>query len=114
MATAPSGPRHDGSRRARTRRAHSRPLVEVGCWELGAGSWELEADSSLQRYVPVLLGRVGVALVAQHFQSVAQAWPGKTWFDHVVDVPARGGDERVREFLAVLGHQLRLPPLGVL
>src|SRR3972149_2243013 len=43
-----------------------------------------------QRNIPVLLGGVGVALVAQHLQRVDQARTGFLRLDHLVPVTAVG------------------------
>src|SRR6185312_11740041 len=54
-----------------------------------------------QRDVVVLLPRVRELLVAQHPQRAGEAPAGRGGRDHIVDKPAAGGDEGVREFLAV-------------
>ena len=64
--------------------------------------------SQLERDIPVLLRRVGVALVLEHFQRIDQARAGFARLDDIVDVTALGRNIRIGEFLAVLGDQFRL------
>src|SRR5512146_2220656 len=56
------------------------------------------APPPLERDVAMLLPGVRVALVGQHLQRANQARPGLRRLDDVVDITARGGDVRVREF----------------
>ena len=67
-----------------------------------------------QRYIPVLLGRVFVALGLQHFQSVNELLAGFARLDDGVHVAVLGGDVRVGKaraeflnlFIAGLGQNL--------
>src|SRR5690606_6773290 len=56
----------------------------------------------LQRNVPVLPHRIGVALVLQHVERARQAGARLARVDHVVDVAARRGDVGMRQALPVL------------
>src|SRR6266478_1563680 len=63
----------------------------------------LRAPDRSQRNVAVLAPRVVELLVAQHHEAAADALARLVRLDHVVDVAARAGDERVRELGLVLG-----------
>src|SRR5210317_2190842 len=56
---------------------------------------------SSERNVVVLAPRVLELLLAQHRERAADALARRVWRDHVVDVTAARGDERVGELLAV-------------
>src|SRR6478735_1032881 len=56
-----------------------------------------------ERNVAVLAPRVVELLGGEHRQRAADAFPRLVRLDHVVDVAARAGDERVGELFLVLG-----------
>ena len=60
------------------------------------------ADSDLQRDVAVLLGRILIALVAQHGKRRDQLSSRETRLDDLVDVSPLGGDVGIGELLLVL------------
>src|SRR4051794_16271579 len=53
-----------------------------------------------QRNIPMLLGRILVALAVEHFEGVDDAAAGVARLDYGVHVAALGGDVRVREEVA--------------
>src|SRR6516162_5242584 len=70
-----------------------------------------------QRYVPVFLRRVFVALVFQHIQSLDQLAAGVAGADDGVEVSALGGDVGIGEAVAELldlGGALGLGVVGLL
>ena len=73
-------------------------LAAVGDEDLGE-----HARRGSQRDVPVLAPRVLHLLVAQHREAPADPLARLVRHDHVVDVAAAAGDERIGELLAVLG-----------
>ena len=58
-----------------------------------------------ERNIAVLLRRVGVVLVLEHFQGADQAGAGLVGFDDVVDVAAGGGDVGVGQTFAVVAFE---------
>src|SRR5205085_10165453 len=67
----------------------------------------------LERDVPVLALRAGLALRERGLERVDQDGPRAAGLDHLVDVAALGGRVRVREALLVVGDQLGAARLGV-
>src|SRR5512137_2514854 len=63
----------------------------------------LSPGAGSERDVAVLAPRVLQLLVAQHRQRAADALARLVRLDHVVDVAAAAGDERVGEAVLVLG-----------
>src|SRR5512138_1982957 len=59
----------------------------------------------LERNIPVLLGRVRIALVAQHLQRINQTRTRLLWLDHVIDVTAFCRDIGAGKFFTILSHQ---------
>src|SRR5579884_661777 len=68
---------------------------------------------TLQRDIPMLLRRIRIPLVFEHFQAVNQLDAGVAGFDHLVDVAACGGDVGIVELLGVFGDQFFAPLVGV-
>ena len=59
----------------------------------------------LQWNISVLLGRIRVTFVGQHFQCVDQARTGFFWFDHIVNISALCGNIRTGKFFLVICDQ---------
>src|SRR3989475_9621317 len=70
--------------------------------------------SSSERDVAVLLRRSALSFRSEDGERVNHAGPRFRGFDHVVEVSHPGGDVWVRKAIAVLAHELLLPPLRVL
>ena len=62
----------------------------------------------------MLLVWIGVALVAQHFQSVDEAWAGLMRLDDVVDVAERGANVGIGELFLIRLLQLHSKGIGIL
>src|SRR5205085_9410551 len=92
---------------ARQERCRDTPFVPF------RGAPEGTNGVSLQRYIPMLLRGIGVALVLEHLQSADQLGPRLLRLDNVVNEAVRSGDVGVGELLLVLGHQLPASGLGV-
>src|SRR3989475_8045401 len=70
--------------------------------------------SSSERDVAVLLRLSAFSFRSEHGERVDHAGPCLRRFDYVVEVSHPGGDVWVRKAIAVLAHELLLPPLRVL
>src|SRR5437870_13655366 len=70
--------------------------------------------SSSERDVAVLLRRSALSFRSEDGERVNHAGPRFRGFDHVVEVSHPGGDVWVRKAIAVLAHELLLPPRRVL
>src|SRR3989475_2045939 len=70
--------------------------------------------SSSGGVVAVFLRRSVFSFRAEQGERVNPGGPALRRFDYVVEVSHRGGDVRVRKAIAVLAHELLLPPFRVL
>src|SRR5258706_1868188 len=64
------------------------------------------SNGKSKRNISMLLSRHGIHLVHQHSQRPDHFWPRFARFNHIVDKPALGGDEGIRESLAKFLHLL--------
>src|SRR3990170_1037784 len=72
------------------------------------------AMTFLQRNIPVLLRRVGIALVAEHFETVDQTGARLSGLDDIVNIAAFRRNVRAGKFLAIHSDQFRLFPGRIL
>src|SRR5512143_1711484 len=70
-------------------------------------TWNLEHETlnSLQRNIPVLLGWIGLALVAQHLQCIDQTRTSLLWLDDIVNITAFRRHIGAGELFTVISHQ---------
>src|ERR1041385_4542526 len=95
-------------------------MLHTGPITIGFPRCARDFRKSLQRYIPMLLWRIFIALGLEHLQRVDQLFARFLWADHSVDVATFGGNVRAGKavteffnlFIACLGNDFSFFLLG--